>query len=126
MAGAIKPEELDTRLGVEELRAIGASLGHGNVIAFSDDTTIGELLHEIMEFAAYESCGKCFPCRLGTQRLVEILSKGLERGRLSADEAEELERVSRVMRAASLCGHGTSVGDAMLVYMEKYRDEVVG
>ncbi|PVU73651.1 NADH-quinone oxidoreductase subunit D [Acidilobus sp. SCGC AC-742_E15] len=125
LASFIRPEELDVRLGVEELREIGASLGHGNVIAFSDDTSLLELLHEIVHFAAFESCGKCFPCRLGTARADEILEAALGRGYLTPEEADELKSMATVMRSASLCGHGQGTGDAILSFLAKGADEMV-
>ena len=65
LAGVVPPGLLDTRFGFQELRAIGASVGHGGVIAFDEHTSIPELIHHVFSFAAYESCGKCTPCRLG-------------------------------------------------------------
>ena len=126
LAPLIRPDELDVRVGVEELRAIGASLGHGNVIAFSDDSPVVDILHEVAHFAAFESCGKCFPCRLGTARLDEILCRASERGRLTREEAEEIVRVAETMSVASLCGHGQSTGQAVLVTLRKFWDEAVG
>jgi formate dehydrogenase iron-sulfur subunit/NADH-quinone oxidoreductase subunit F len=125
LSPVIRPEELDVRLGVEELRAIGASLGHGNVIAFSDDTPIVDLLHEIVHFAAFESCGKCFPCRLGTSELDRLFEEASRRGYLTKDEAEEALRIAETMKAASLCGHGVGTGEAVAVTLKKYWDEVV-
>ncbi len=126
LAALIRPEELDVQVGVEELRAIGASLGHGNVIAFSDDSPVVDILHEVVHFAAFESCGKCFPCRLGTSRLDAILCKAKDRGRLTKEEAEEVMRVAETMSAASLCGHGQSTGQAVTVTLRKFWDESVG
>jgi len=125
LSPVIRPEELDVRLGVEELREIGASLGHGNVIAFSDDTPIVDLLHEIVHFAAFESCGKCFPCRLGTSELDRLFEEASRRGYLTKDEAEEALRIAETMKAASLCGHGVGTGEAVAVTLKKYWDEVV-
>ncbi|ADL19801.1 Putative sulfur reductase membrane anchor subunit, membrane anchor PsrC-like protein [Acidilobus saccharovorans 345-15] len=125
LAGPVLPSELDVKLGVEELRAIGASLGHGNVIAFSDDTSMLEALHEIVHFASFESCGKCFPCRLGTARADEILEEALSRGYLTPAEADELKSIATAMRAASLCGHGQATGDAILSFLAKGADEMV-
>ena len=65
LAGVVPPDRLDTRFGFEELAAIGASVGHGGIIAFDEHTTIAELVHHVFRFGAYESCGNCTPCRLG-------------------------------------------------------------
>ncbi|AFZ70920.1 NADH:ubiquinone oxidoreductase, NADH-binding (51 kD) subunit [Caldisphaera lagunensis DSM 15908] len=125
LAGPILPNELDTKLGVEELRNINASLGHGNIIAFSNDTTAFDLLYEIIDFAAYESCGKCFPCRFGTQSLLSIVENAKKRGYFTKEESNSIERIARVMKSQSLCGHGVGTGDAVLSIINKLRDEVV-
>lgn len=65
LAGVIPPSLFDTRFGFEELHAIGASVGHGGIVAFDARTSIAELMHHVFSFGAYESCGKCLPCRLG-------------------------------------------------------------
>ncbi|MGC9113341.1 NADH-ubiquinone oxidoreductase-F iron-sulfur binding region domain-containing protein, partial [Acidilobus sp.] len=121
LASLIPPEELDVRLGVEELRAIGASLGHGNVIAFSDDTSVADMLHEVLLFASFESCGKCFPCRLGTAKLERMFSKGY----LTEEEAREALSIANTMAVASLCGHGQATGQAVAVTLKKFWKEIV-
>ncbi len=124
LAGPVLPNELDTKLGVEELRSINASLGHGNVIAFTNDTSPLDLLYEIVDFAAYESCGKCFPCRYGTQKLLSVVENAKKRGYLNKDELDIIEKTAKVMRSQSLCGHGVGTGDAVLSIINKFRDEV--
>ncbi|MGC9072207.1 MAG: complex I 51 kDa subunit family protein [Acidilobus sp.] len=125
LSSLIKPEELDVRLGVEELRQVGASLGHGNVIAFSDDSPVVDILHEVVHFAAFESCGKCFPCRLGTSKLDQVFCAAKDRGYLTREEAEEVIRVADTMSTASLCGHGQATGQAVMVTLKKFWDEAV-
>jgi len=121
LASLITPEELDVRLGVEELREIGASLGHGNVIAFSDDSSAADILHEVLLFASFESCGKCFPCRLGTAKLEAMFRKGY----LTQEEAKEAMSIANTMSVASLCAHGQSTGQAVAVTLKKFWNEVV-
>ncbi|HKI72341.1 MAG TPA: NADH-ubiquinone oxidoreductase-F iron-sulfur binding region domain-containing protein, partial [Verrucomicrobiae bacterium] len=75
LAGIIPPRLLDTPFGFEELHAIGASVGHGGVVAFDEHTSIAELVHHIFSFGTYESCGKCTPCRLGSRRIEEIFRR---------------------------------------------------
>ena len=76
LAGMLPPTHLDVPLAFEELRALGASVGHGGVIALDEHTTILELLHHVFSFGAYESCARCTPCRLGA-RHVERMSAPL-------------------------------------------------
>ncbi len=104
LAGIIPPHLLDTPLAFEELRAIGAAVGHGGVIAFDETTSIAALVHHVLVFGSYESCGKCTPCRLGSRRLEEIFA----RPDMPSDEVREL---IAALRCASLCGHGTGLGE---------------
>jgi NADH:ubiquinone oxidoreductase subunit F (NADH-binding) len=109
LAGIIPPHLLDTPLGFEELRAIGASVGHGGVIAFDEATSIAALIHNVFSFGASESCGKCTPCRLGTRRLEEIFAR-FATPDAKAMRSEVYDLVS-ALRLASLCGHGIGLGE---------------
>lgn len=104
LAGIIPPHLLDTPLAFEELRAIGAAVGHGGVIAFDETTPIASLVHHVFSFGAYESCGKCTPCRLGSRRMEEIFAAG-------ETPLGEVRAVIAALRNASLCGHGSGLGD---------------
>ncbi len=104
LAGIVPPALLDTPLGFEELHAIGASVGHGGVVAFDESISIADLLHHVVSFGAYESCGKCTPCHLGSRRLEQILA------RHTAPDAEVASLVA-ALRTASLCGHGAGIGE---------------
>lgn len=121
----VRPEELDVKFGYEELRSAGVFIGHGSIVAFDDHTTPLELLHHMAEFGAYESCGKCFPCRYGNAKILDIAKEALGRGFLTKSEAEEVKSVAEVMRSTSLCGFGTGMGDTYLHILSKY-PEVVG
>ena len=110
LAGLVPPHALDTRLGFAEMRSIGASVGHGGVIAFDERTTIPELVEHVFSFGAYESCGECTPCRLGTRRIEEIFS-GVLRGRASVAEGKEWEEIVTALKLASLCGLGTGLAE---------------
>jgi NADH:ubiquinone oxidoreductase subunit F (NADH-binding) len=120
LAGIIAPEMLDTPLGFEELAAIGASVGHGGVIAFDEATTIAALVRHVFSFGANESCGKCTPCRLGARRIEEIYSNS---GRSKGDEVEWREIVS-ALKMSSLCGHGSGLGSFAESVLRYYGEEV--
>ncbi|MFP3143924.1 MAG: NADH-ubiquinone oxidoreductase-F iron-sulfur binding region domain-containing protein [Caldisphaera sp.] len=121
LSGIIRPEELNTRLGYEELREIGSSLGHGNIIAFNEETSVSDLLNEILEFASYESCGKCTPCRVGTRKLKELISKGY----FDKKELNDIYDILDSLRYTSLCGLGVGAGEVTFSIINKYKDEVV-
>ncbi|HSO75117.1 MAG TPA: NADH-ubiquinone oxidoreductase-F iron-sulfur binding region domain-containing protein, partial [Blastocatellia bacterium] len=80
LAGVIPPSLLDTPFGFDELHAIGASVGHGGVVAFDERTSILELMHHVFDFGAFESCGKCTPCRLGSREIEEMLREAVQHG----------------------------------------------
>ena len=123
LAGLVPPHLLETRLGFAEMRAIGASVGHGGVIAFDEQTTIPELVRHVFSFGAYESCGECTPCRLGTRRIEEIFSGVLRSGASSA-EGREWEEIVAALKVASLCGLGTGLGEFAESILRYYSQEL--
>src|ERR1051325_8642607 len=80
LIGIIPPHLIDTALGFEELAAIGAGVGHGGVVAFDEHTSIPSLVEHVFSFGAYESCGKCTPCRSGSGRVEEIFANACAGG----------------------------------------------
>lgn len=117
LAGILPPHLLDTPLGFEELNAVGACVGHGGVVAFDERTSIAELVHHIFSFGAYESCGKCTPCRLGSRRIEEVFE------RPSADR-REFERIVAALHETSLCGLGTGLAEFAQSVMRYYHKEL--
>lgn len=124
LAGVIPPSLLDTPFGFEELRAIGASVGHGGVVAFDDRTTIAELVQHIFDFGAYESCGKCTPCRLGTRRVEEIFSRIAAGARATAADRDEWHEMIHTLAMTSLCGHGTGLAEFAASIARHYGSEL--
>ncbi len=111
------PDEIDVKLTFEDLRAAGSTFGSGAIMVFNQTTDLPDLLLRLGRFFQHESCGKCFPCQLGTQRQVEILQ------RLPAPQAGDRERlldVGMTMTEASLCGLGHTAGIAVMSAMEKF------
>jgi NADH:ubiquinone oxidoreductase subunit F (NADH-binding) len=122
LAGVIPPSLLDTPLGFDELHAIGASVGHGGVVAFDEGTSVAELVHHVFDFGAYESCAKCTPCRLGARRIEEIF-RGVTAGETSPARDEWRELV-RALALTSLCGHGSGLAAFADSIGGYYSDEV--
>lgn len=106
--GMVPPHLLDTPLGFEELAAIGAGVGHGGVVAFDEHTSIPALVEHVFSFGAYESCGKCTPCRSGSGRVEEIFANACAGDATAADLRECCDLVA-ALKLASLCGHGTGL-----------------
>jgi NADH:ubiquinone oxidoreductase subunit F (NADH-binding) len=124
LAGVVPPSLLDTRFGFQELRAIGASVGHGGVIAFDEHTSIPELIHHVFSFAAYESCGKCTPCRLGSARIEEVFHSIIGGRAGTIAERAEWNDVVAALKLTSLCGLGTGLAEFAQSILQHFPAEV--
>lgn len=113
-AGAFAtPDHLEVKLTFEDLRAASLPLGSGVVMVFDDRRDLREVLRGLGHFFAHESCGKCYPCQMGTQRQKEMLDRVAEGGSLPGD-VERLQDVGWTMTDASLCGLGQTAAGAVL------------
>jgi NADH:ubiquinone oxidoreductase subunit F (NADH-binding) len=118
LAGVLPPEHLDAPLAFDELRALGACVGHGGIVAFDERTSILELLQHVFSFGAYESCGLCTPCRLG--------ARGVERmaaGDVPWD-AQAWDELRSALRRTSICGHGGGLAEFADSVERHYPDEL--
>jgi NADH-quinone oxidoreductase subunit F len=117
-AGTFATEkDLEAILSFEHLSAAGLSLGSGAVMVFDDTADMRDVLRRIAQFFAHESCGKCYPCQLGTQRQYEILDR-LASGRPLSGDRERLLDIGDTMIDASLCGLGQTAPLAVLSAMK--------
>jgi NADH-quinone oxidoreductase subunit F len=117
-AGAFATSEhLDVKLTFEDLRAAGLPLGSGVVMVFDETRDMRRVLKSLGHFFAHESCGKCYPCQMGTQRQKEILDRIAE-GNVLADDFARLQDVGWTMTDASLCGLGQTGASAVLSAMK--------
>jgi NADH-quinone oxidoreductase subunit F len=117
-AGAFAVEKnLDVILSFESLSAAGLSLGSGAFMVFDDSADMRDVLKRLAHFFADESCGKCYPCQLGTQRQYEILRRSAA-GHLLSGDRERLSDVGNTMIDASLCGLGQTAAMAVLSAMK--------
>jgi NADH-quinone oxidoreductase subunit F len=113
-AGAFAVEkDLDVRLSFEDLRAAGLPLGSGVITVFDETRDMQEILLRLGHFFADESCGKCYPCQMGTQRQYEILQRIAENRPLPGDKDRLLD-VGWTMTDASLCGLGQTAASAVM------------
>jgi len=116
-AGAFATQkDLDVRLSFEDLKAAGLPLGSGVVTVFDDTRDMRDVLVRLSRFFAHESCGKCYPCQIGTQRQHEILTR-LAAGEAVPGDAERLSDVGWTMTDSSLCGLGQTAATAVLSAM---------
>jgi NADH-quinone oxidoreductase subunit F len=117
-AGAFATEkDLDVILSFEHLSAAGLPLGSGAVMVFDDSADMRDVLKRIAHFFANESCGKCYPCQLGTRRQYEIIDR-VASGRPLRGDRERLLDVGGTMIDASLCGLGQTAATAVLSAMK--------
>jgi NADH-quinone oxidoreductase subunit F len=117
-AGAFAAEkDLDVKMSFEDLRAAGLPLGSGVVMVFDETRDLRDVLERLGRFFAHESCGKCYPCQIGTQRQHEILERAAQ-GRALPGDAARLADVGWTMTDASLCGLGQTAATAVLSAMK--------
>ncbi len=112
----LAPDEIDVRLSIEDLRAIGGTLGSGATMVFNTTVTMQDILRRLARFFKHESCGKCYPCQLGTQRQMEIL----ERHTPLLGDRKRLADIGMTMTEASLCGLGQTAAMAVLSALDKW------
>lgn len=106
-------EHLDTPLTFEDFRAVGGTIGAGTVMVFDDTVDLRDVLARIGAFFAHESCGKCYPCQMGTQRQAEILAR-IAHGQAHGSDAADLLELAGVMIDTSICGLGQAAPLAIL------------
>ncbi len=113
-AGAFATSQhLDVKLTFEDLRSAGLPLGSGVVMVFDETRDMRLSLQELGHFFAHESCGKCYPCQMGTQRQKEILDR-IASGHTMPGDLVRLQDVGWTMTDASLCGLGQTAASAVL------------
>jgi NADH:ubiquinone oxidoreductase subunit F (NADH-binding) len=110
LAGVVSPELLDVPLTFEDLHDVGAALGHGGIVAFDEHTTIAELVQNVFAFGAYESCGKCTPCRVGSAETEALFAEVLAHGH-AARQRPSFDAIVSALGATSLCGHGSGLAE---------------
>ncbi len=114
----IDPDGLEMPLTYEDARAFGVPLGSGVIQIYDDTVDLREILYRLSRFFAHESCGKCFPCQIGTQRQMEILDRIAHNGGPRADDKQILLDVGSAMTETSLCGLGQTAASAIISALE--------
>lgn len=122
--GCIPAEHLDTSLDYDSLTQLGSMMGSGGMIVMDEDTCMVDIAKFFLEFTVDESCGKCPPCRIGTKRMLEILTRITE-GKGSMEDLDELESMANTVKRASLCGLGQSAPNPILSTMKYFKDEYI-
>ncbi len=122
--GCLPAELLDTPIDFESLTAFGSMMGSGGMVVTDDTTCMVDFAKYFFTFTAQESCGKCVPCRVGTQRMLEILER-ITAGEGTLDDLDRLEQLSEDVIEGSLCQLGGSAPNPVLTTLRYFRDEYV-
>lgn len=120
--GCIPKEHLDTPIDYESLKQIGSMMGSGGLIVMDDTKCMVCLAKFYLEFTVSESCGKCTPCRIGTKRMLEILTK-LCNGEGTELDIYKLEKLAANIQKASICGLGQSAPNPVISTLKYFREE---
>ncbi len=120
--GCIPAELLDTVIDYKALSATGAIMGSGGMVVMDDSTCMVEMARFFLDFTAKESCGKCVHCRLGTKRMLEILTRITE-GNGKAEDIELLEELCLAIKDGALCGLGQTAPNPVLTTLKYFRNE---
>ncbi len=122
--GCIPAEHLDTPIDYESLSKLGSMMGSGGMIVMDENTCMVDIAKFFLEFTVDESCGKCPPCRIGTRRMLDILTRITE-GKGTMEDLDELEELAHTIKRASLCGLGQSAPNPVLSTMKYFKDEYI-
>ena len=122
LGGVLGGSEIDVKLDFDEMAAKGAILGSGGVIVGNEHTCVVDMIRILADFNQEESCGKCFPCRLGTRHVWEILS-AIAEGKGKPGDIEKMLQIGDTM-VSSLCGHGQLAGNPVRSAVKYFGKEI--
>ncbi len=120
--GIITEEFLDLPIDYESLTSLGSMMGSGGLIVMDEDDCVVDVSRFYMEFCVDESCGKCSPCRIGTNQMHAILVK-ITKGQGSLEDLDKLEKIGLAMKKAALCGLGQTAPNPTLSTIKRFRQE---
>ncbi len=120
--GCIPAHMIDIPVDYENLAKAGSIVGSGGMVVMDETDCMVNIAKYFLEFTQAESCGKCVPCRIGTKRLLEILTRITE-GRGRPGDIELLEALSNDIKMASLCGLGQTAPNPVLSTIKYFREE---
>lgn len=122
--GCLTEKHLDTPIDFDNLLAVGSMMGSGGMIVMDEDDCMVAVAKFYLEFIVEESCGKCSPCRIGNQRLLEILIRITE-GKGKMEDLENLHNLSQVIKDTALCGLGQTSPNPVLSTLDNFREEYI-
>jgi NADH:ubiquinone oxidoreductase subunit F (NADH-binding) len=121
-SGFLPPSFLNVHLDFKSMAAAGSMLGSGAIVVCAEGRCMLDMALISVKFFRNESCGKCVPCRLGSQKLVDLLT-GWTRGEGQPEDIELVENLSETLKQTSICGLGQFIPYSILSVLEHFREE---
>ena len=118
LGGILPASKLDTAFDFDALAAEGCMVGHGSILAFDERTDMREVAVHLLRFGAHESCGKCFPCRIGLRRAYDEFASG------RPIDGERFDELLEALELGSLCAHGGGMPAPLRSLLAHYPDEL--
>ena len=122
--GCLTADDLDALIDFDNLVAKGSMMGSGGAIVMDEDNCMVDVAKFYMEFICDESCGKCSPCRIGTKRMLELLTK-ITKGTATMEDLDKLMDLANYIKSDSLCALGQTAPNPILSTLAHFRDEYV-
>ena len=122
--GCISAENLDVPIDYENLAAIGSIMGSGGLIIMDEDNCMVDIAKFFLEFTVDESCGKCAPCRIGTRRLLELITKITE-GKATMEDLDKIEDLCLAIKSSALCALGQTAPNPVISTLRYFKDEYI-
>ena len=122
--GCLTPEHMDISLDFDSLKKVGAIIGSGGLVVMDEDACMVNIAQFFMNFICEESCGKCTPCREGTTRMNEILTR-ITKGEGKMSDIDELKDLAEMIKTSSLCGLGKTAPNPVLSTLANFEEEYI-
>ena len=120
--GCLPAELMELHVDYEELAKAGSIMGSGGMVVMDEDSCMVDIAKYFLAFTHDESCGKCTPCRMGSQHLLRILTDITE-GKGSPQDIDRLEQLGKTIKSGALCGLGQTLPNPVLSTLKYFRDE---
>ena len=124
LGGVLGKEAFGTKIDFDEMAKSGAILGSGGIIVCNETVSVVDLIRNLVAFNQFESCGKCFPCRLGNTHMFDVLQR-LADSKSNPGDMELLERIGKSMKIGSLCGHGQLGYNPISSSLKYFESEII-
>ncbi|MDO5458252.1 MAG: NADH-quinone oxidoreductase subunit NuoF [Eubacteriales bacterium] len=122
--GCLTEEHLDLPMDFDSLKKVGAIIGSGGLVVMDEDSCMVNIAQFFMNFICEESCGKCTPCREGTTRMNEILTR-ITQGNGRMSDIDELKSLGKMIQTSSLCGLGKTAPNPVLSTLQNFEEEYI-